>query len=159
MVHETGNGVAVMGRYAAGFGACLAGVVLLAGCGNAGSSNPSPTEAIPIESSPSSATQELAIPEEVIVCEPGAVDTARTVDEVPEWPGPAPSEFMEPRYPSGQCGTLTGLEARVVYEAALEHPAALLEEGRLESGGSLSNTIALWASEGVIVWLVVEPQW
>lgn len=88
------------------------------------------------------------------------MDTALTVDGVPEWPGPAPSKSMEPNYPSGQCGTLTGPEAKDVYEAALEHPTALLEEGQLEEGEILSGTPdALWASEGLIEWLVVEPQW
>lgn len=88
------------------------------------------------------------------------VDTALTADDVPEWPGPAPSEFMEPDNPSGLCGTLTGPEANVVYEAALEHPTALLEEGQLEDGEILNDApSALWESEGVIVWLVVEPQW
>lgn len=49
---------------------------------------------------------------------------------------------------------------RDVYEAALEHPTASLEVGQLEGGEILSGTPdALWASEGVIVWLVVEPQW
>ncbi|WP_216695115.1 hypothetical protein [Dietzia psychralcaliphila] len=89
------------------------------------------------------------------------VDTALTVADVPEWPGPAPSEFMESNYPSGLCGTLTGPEAKHVYEAALEHPIALLQEGQLlEEGEILSGTPdALWASEGVVVWLVVEPHW
>lgn len=142
-------------RYAAGVGACLAGVALVAGCGSDGTSGSSSAESVP-----SSTAQELAIPEEVIVCQPGMVDTALTADDVPEWPGPAPSEFMEPNYPSGLCGTLTGPEAKDVYDAALGHPTALLEEGQLGDGEILNDAPnALWASEGVIVWLVVEPQW
>lgn len=147
-------------RYAAGAGACLAGVALLTGCGSDGASSSSPAEATPVESTPSSTAPELAVPGEVIVCQPGLVDTTATVDDVPEWPGPAPTEFMEPSPPSGACGTLVGQEARVAYEAAVEHPAALLEEGRLEEGGDLVDTTdALWALEGVVAWLVVEPQW
>lgn len=150
----------MFGRYAAGVGACFTGVALLAGCGSGGTSGSSSTEMAPVESAPPSTAQERAIPEKVIVCQPGMVDTALTVDDVPEWPGPAPSEFMEPNYPSGLCGTLTGPEAKDVYEAALEHPTALLEEGQLEEDEIMSGTPdALWASEGVIVWLVVEPQW
>ena len=150
----------MFGRYAAGVGACFAGVALLAGCGSGDTSGSTSTETAPVESTHSSAAQELTVPEEVIVCQPGFVDTTATVDDVPEWPGPLPSEFMEPNFPSGVCGTLPGQEARVVYEAALEHPAALLEEGRLEEGGDLVDTTdALWALEGVVAWLVVEPQW
>lgn len=67
---------------------------------------------------------------------------------------------MEPKYPSGLCGILTGSEVEVAYEAAVKHPAALLEEGRVENGEGLSDTNdALWAVEGVVTWLVVEPQW
>lgn len=132
----------------------------MAGCGNESSSGPPPTEGASVENSPPSPAQELAIPEKVVVCQPGMVDTALTVDDVPEWPGPPPSDFMDPTYPSGLCGTLTGPEAQIVFEAAVKHPAALMEEGRVESGEGLSDTSdALWASEGVIVWLVVEPQW
>ena len=150
----------MFGRYAAGVGACFAGVALLAGCGSGDTSGSTSTETAPVESAPSSTAQEIAIPEKVIVCQPGMVDTALTVNDVPEWPGPAPSKVMEPNYPSGLCGTLSGPEAKDVYEAALEHPTALLEEGQLEEGEILSGAPdALWASEGVIVWLVVEPQW
>ena len=148
-------------RYAAALGVCLAGVALLAGCGDQGSSAPAPTGEVSAAGlSSAKATQERALPERVVVCEPGMVDTALTVDEVPKWPGPSPRQFIELNHPSGSCRTLTGPEARVVYEAAVKHPAALLEEGRVEGGQSLSGTSdALWAVEGVIAWLVVEPQW
>lgn len=155
-----GRWVAMFRRCGAGVGVCFAGVVFLAGCGSDGTSGPSPAEATPVEGASSSTAQELGIPDAVIVCQPGMVDTTATVDDVPEWPGPLPLEFMEPSFPSGSCGTLTGQEARVVYEAAVEHPASLLEEGRLEEGGDLVDTTdALWALEGVVAWLVVEPQW
>ena len=147
-------------RYGARVGACFAGAALVAGCGSDGTSGPAPTEATPVESAPSPTARELAFPESVIVCQPGMVDTTATVDDVPEWPGPSPSEFVEPNFPSGSCGTLTGQKARVTYEAAIEHPAALLEEGRVEEGRDLVDTTdALWALEGVVAWLVVEPQW
>lgn len=76
-------------RYAAGVGACFVGVALLAGCGSDGTSGPVPTEATPVENTPSSTAQARAIPEEVVVYQPGMVDTALTVADVPEWPGPS----------------------------------------------------------------------
>lgn len=140
--------------------ACLASVALLAGCGNEVPSGSSPAEERQAESLSPSAPQVLALPERVIVCQPGMVDTALTADDVPEWPGPPPSEFIEPDHPLGPCGTLTGSQAKGAYEAAVNHPVALLEEGRLEQGDTLSDTLdALWSSEGVIIWLVVVPQW
>lgn len=148
-------------RYAIVVGAGLAGAALFAGCGSAGSSTTSPIEATStsVSSSPE-ATHERAVPGQVIVCQPGMVDTFLTLDDVPTWPGPPPSDFMEPNYPSGLCGTLTGSEAEVAYEAAIKHPLALLEEGRVENGESLNDTSeALWAVDGVVAWLVVEPQW
>ncbi|MDV8003052.1 hypothetical protein [Rhodococcus sp. IEGM 1408] len=147
-------------RYGTGVGACLAGVALLAGCGNGGVSGALSTEATAVEVAPSSAILEFSVPEAVIVCEPGVLETALTVNVVPKWPGPAPPEFMESNYPSGLCGTLTGPEVKDVYEAALKHPTALLDEGKLGRGESLSGApVALWASEGEIVWLVIEPRW
>lgn len=150
-------------RNAVVVGAGLVGVTLLAGCSSSDASGTSPVAATSTSTSgPSSpeAAQERAVPEQVIACQPGMVDTFLTVDDVPTWPGPPPSDFMEPKYPSGLCGTLTGSEAEVAYEAAVKHPAALLEEGRVENGEGLSDTNdALWAVEGVVTWLVVEPQW
>jgi len=146
--------------YATGACACVAGVALLAQCDAPSKSGPFPAEAPSVDRVPPSATLEYAIPKAVIVCQPGMVDTALTVSDVPEWPGPRPSEFMEPSYPSGLCGTLAGQEAKDVYDAALQRPPALLEEGQLEKSASLSETSrALWGSAGDIVWLVVEPQW
>lgn len=128
-------------------GACLAGVALLAGCGNEVPTGPAPTEEAQVESSPLSAPQVTALPERVVVCQPGMVDTALTAENGPEWPGPPPSEFIELNHPSGVCGTLTGLQAKDVYEAAINYPVALLEEGQLETGESLdSTTEALWSS-------------
>ena len=148
-------------RYVTAVGAGLTGITLLAGCGNGGSSGTPAVQATSSGSSPSSeTTRELPVPEQVIVCQPGMVDTFLTVDDVPTWPGPPPSDFMEPNYPSGLCGTLTGSEAKIAYEAAIKHPAALLEEGQVENGDGLSDTPdALWAVEGVVAWLVVEPRW
>lgn len=148
-------------RTATTVGAGLAAVALLAGCGNAGTPDAPPVESASTAGPPTSETaQELAVPDQVVVCQPGLVDTTATVDDVPAWPGPAPSEFMEPTPPSGACGTLTGEQAQVAYDAAVQHPAALLEEGRLDHDRDLSDTTdALWASEGVVAWIVVEPRW
>lgn len=147
-----------MGRRPASvIGAVLAGTALVvAGCG---SDDPAPaTTAEPDPAATTQATgtaEEPAVPREVIVCEPGLVDTAATVDDVPEWPGPRPADFMSITPSSGACGTLTGPDAQVVYEAALDHPGALLEEG--EEPGDSSD--ALWALDTVVVWLVVDPVW
>lgn len=130
--------------------------MVIAGCG---SEDPDP--AATAEQDTSSATQatttveEPAVPSEVRVCQPGAVDTTATVDDVPKWPGPKPVDFMAPTPPSGACGTLTGEDAKVVYEAALTHPGAILEAG--EAPGDTSD--ALWGLGTVVVWLVVEPVW
>lgn len=157
-------GVAMFRRYATGVGACLAGVALLAGCGNEGSSGPSPTGEASAASTPSSeATQELATPEQVIVYKLVPVDIYETVEEVPAWPGPAPSEFMKPYPPSEESGpltnmsgTLTGPEAQVVYEAAVNHPDP---DAILREGDDVAETYALWGLEDSVVMLVVEPQW
>ncbi len=146
----------MIARFATGVGAVLTGVALLAGCGNGGSPGRLSVETTSAGTSPSSeATPERAVPEQVIVHQPGFIDTYLTVDDVPAWPGPAPSEFMKPDPPSGMSGTLTGPDARAVYEAAGTHPDALLEEG--EDPGGASD--ALWGLEGIVRWLVVEPRW
>ena len=151
-------------RYATAVGAGLTGIALLAGCGNGGSPGTPPTETTPTETTPTSAaTHERAAPDQVIVYQLVPVDIYETVDEVPAWPGPAPSEFMEPYPPTetsgpltNMSGTLTGLDAQVVYEAAVEHPnpTAILEEG-----DDLAKAHALWGLEDNVVMLAVEPQW
>ena len=143
-------------RPASVVGAVLAGTgVVLAGCG---SDDPAPATPTALETP--TATEETtaeasAVPDEVTVCEPGLIDTAMSPHDVPAWPGPRPVDFMEPAPPSGACGTLTGDEARLVWEAASDHPDALLEEDE-EPGDA---TDALWSLDGVVVWLVVETVW
>ncbi len=145
-------------RYATAVSAVLTGIALLAGCGNGGSSGTPPVETTSTGSSPSSdTTHERAIPEQVIVYQPGLVDTNATVDDVPAWPGPPLTEFMDSTGPWGPSGTLTGPDAQVVYEAAVEHgdPDALLEEGEEPSDASGS----FWGLDNVVVLLIVQPQW
>ena len=144
-------------RYATAVGAGLAGIALLAGCGNGGSSSGTPsTETTSTEATPTSeTTNERTAPDRVIVYQPGLIDTYLTVDDVPAWPGPDPSEFLQPNTPSGMSGTLTGPEAQVAYEAALDHPDALIEEGADPDNA----TAAFWGFEGIVLLLVVEPQW
>lgn len=143
-------------RYATAVGAGLTGIALLAGCGNGGSPGTPSTETTSTEATPTSeTTNERTAPDRVIVYQPGFIDTYLTVDDVPAWPGPDPSEFLQPDPPSGMSGTLTGPEAKVAYEAALEHPDALIEEGADPDNA----TAAFWGFEGIVLWLVVEPQW
>lgn len=143
-------------RYATAVGAGLTGIALLASCGNGGSSGMPSVEATSTATSPSSeAADERTAPDQVIVHRPGFIDTYLTVDDVPAWPGPAPEEFLQPSPPSGMSGTLTGPQAQVAYEAALEHPDALIEEGEDPN----EATAAFWGFEGIVLWLVVEPQW
>lgn len=142
-------------------GAVLAGAALvLAACGSdepepAAVAAPSAEQGATSAAQEAAEAEELAVPREVIVCEPGLIDTNATVDDVPRWPGPKPADFMSPTPPSGMCGTLTGDEAKVVYEAALENPAAILEEGQQPddpAGG-------MWGLGTVVVLLSVEPVW
>ena len=55
------------------------------------------------------------------------------------WPGPDPSEFLEPSPPSGESGQVVGEQAGAVYVAALDNPDAH------------------WNVGGTVQWLVVEP--
>lgn len=145
---------AMIKRYTTGVGAGLAGIALLAGCGN-GESPGTPSTGTTSNQATPEATTEHAVPDQVIVYRPGFIDTYLTVDDVPAWPGPDPSEFLQPDPPSGMSGTLTGPEAQVAYEAALDHPDALIEEGADPDNA----TAAFWGFEGIVLWLVVEPQW
>lgn len=151
-------------RYVTAVGAGLTGIALLAGCGNGGSSGTPSVQATSSGSSPSSeTTPEGPIPEQVTVHKLVPIDIYETVEEVPAWPGPAPSEFMKP-YPRSEesgpltnmSGTLTGPEAQVVYEAALDHPDpnAILQEGDIPA-----ETNAQWGLEDSVVTLAIEPQW
>lgn len=92
-----------------------------------------------------------------MVCQPGLVDTNATVDDVPAWPGPPLTEFMDSTGPWGACGTLADSEAHVVYQAALEHsdPGAIVEEGEEPS----DDPGALWGLDSTVLLLVVQPRW
>ena len=145
-------------RYNSAIVASLAGVAFLASCGIGGSAGPPPVERASTESSPTSeAAHERAVPDQVIVYQPGLVDTNATVDDVPAWPGPPLTEFMDSTGPWGASGTLADSEAHVVYQAAVEHPNpdAIVEEGEEPSGSSG----AFWGLDGVVVLLFVQPQW
>lgn len=142
-------------RCAMAFAAGITGIALFAtGCSSAQTSDSVSTES-PL---PSDAYAPLTdYPDQVIVYRPGMLDTSLTVDDVPQWPGPDPSEFLEnPRageITSGESGWLSGQEAHAVYDAALEHDA-LLQDGQEPD----ELTGAIWAAEGEAQWLVVEPQ-
>lgn len=137
-------------RYVMAVVAGLAGIgFFAAGCGSAGSSDTADSESSVLSYWPI-----VSYPDHVIVYRPGMVDTSLTIDDVPDWPGPAPSEFLEPHYPSGEVGVLTGQDMRIVFDTALEHHA-VLKEGQAPN----ALTGALWAAEGVVQWLVVDPQW
>lgn len=158
-------------RHSSPIGAVLTGTALvIAGCGS-GDPDPAPqagenstTAAQTAAAQPTAtATQTAApataekgaVPDEVRVCQPGLVDTAATVDDVPKWPGPEPADFMTITPSSGTCGTLTGEDARAVYEAALDHPGAIFEEGQ-QPGDPAGG---LWGLDTVVVLLSVEPIW
>lgn len=159
-------------RHSSPIGAVLTGTALvIAGCGS-GDPGPAPqagessttaaqaaataaqTTAAQTAAAPATA-EKGAVPDEVRVCQPGLVDTAATVDDVPKWPGPKPADFMTITPSSGTCGTLTGEDARVVYEAALDNPGAILEEGQ-QPGDPAGG---LWGLDTVVVLLSVEPIW
>ncbi|MFC4604308.1 hypothetical protein [Rhodococcus kronopolitis] len=79
------------------------------------------------------------MPDRVVVHRPGFIDTDITPADVPVWPGPHPSEFLEPSPPSGESGEVVGEQAGAVYLAALGNP-----DGH-------------WNVGGTVQWLVVEP--
>ncbi|RVW02425.1 hypothetical protein EF834_12665 [Rhodococcus spongiicola] len=114
-------------------GVAVAGLALAAvGCGSGGN------EAIEGTGTSVAETTE-PVPDRVSVCRPALVDTPISADELPVWPGPDPSEFLEPNPPSGECGEIGGEQASAVYLAALDNPDAL------------------WNVDGIVRWLVVDP--
>ncbi|MDH6680037.1 hypothetical protein M2284_004262 [Rhodococcus sp. LBL1] len=78
------------------------------------------------------------IPDRVAVHQPGRIDTDISPDDLPVWPGPHPSEFLEPSPPSGESGVIAGEQAAVAYVASLDNPDAL------------------WNVGGTVQWLVVN---
>ncbi|MGJ0183644.1 hypothetical protein [Corynebacterium glyciniphilum] len=95
------------------------------------------------------------VPDTVVVYRPGAIDNNFTADDVPAWPGPDPSDVLEPNPPSGERGTISGDDAAAVYQAALENPETLLQDGQAPR----DVTGAVWWVNNHAEWLVVEPQW
>lgn len=91
------------------------------------------------------------LPQDITVYRPGMLDNDLTQDDVPLWPGPAPDDFLSPHSPSGESGELSGDDAEVVYQAALDNPGSLLEEGQDPS----EMTSAVWWVDGGAQWLVV----
>lgn len=124
--------------------ACTA--LLLAGCGGSSQDTSGPTDT----SEPAAA---LGSPGTVTVFRPGMLDTDLSPGDVPDWPGPAPADFLGPGSPSCERGELTGEDAELVHDAAVDHPEALLQDGQdpREASG------ALWSVDDNIEWLVVEP--
>lgn len=85
------------------------------------------------------ATETERLPERVLVHRPAYLDTNISADALPVWPGPHPSDFLEPSPPSGQSGEIAGEQAGATYVAALRNPDAL------------------WNVGGTVQWLVVDP--
>ena len=81
----------------------------------------------------------VSIPDRVTVNRPAFIDTSRHPDAVPVWPGPNPSEFLNPSPPTGETGELAGAPAHAVVAA------------------SHTNSEMLWNVGGVVQWLVVIP--
>lgn len=141
-------------RYGIAVAAGVAGIALFAtGCGSAEASG----AGITTWSLPYAYTPLTSYPDRVIVYRPAMLDTGLTVDDVPQWPGPDPSEFLENPpaggITSGESGTLTGNDAHTVYRAARNRDV-LLQEGQ----DPIDVTDALWAVDGDVQWLVVAPQ-
>jgi hypothetical protein len=80
----------------------------------------------------------VLIPDRVTVNQPAFIDTSRSPDSLPVWPGPNPSEFLKPSPPTGETGELTGAPANAVFVA------------------SQTNSEMLWNVDGVVQWLVVR---
>ncbi|MGP9723603.1 hypothetical protein ACT3SZ_06265 [Corynebacterium sp. AOP40-9SA-29] len=91
------------------------------------------------------------LPQDITVYRPGMLDNDLTQDDVPLWPGPDPDDFLSPHPPSGESGELSGDDAEVVYQAALDNPGSLLEEGQDPS----DMMSAVWWVDGGAQWLVV----
>lgn len=108
-----------------------------------------------VTTSPASDASSEPVPDEVVVYRPGAIDNNLTAEDVPAWPGPDPSEFLEPDPPSGERGTISGDDAAAVYRAAQENPETLLHDGKEPR----DITGAVWWVDDHAEWLVVGPQW
>ena len=81
----------------------------------------------------------IAVPDQLTVRRPALVDTNQSVDDLPVWPGPDPSEFLVPSPPVGEEGELSGHQAMGVFVAAQ------------------NNAGELWNVGGTVHWLVVVP--
>jgi len=114
-------------------GVAITGLVLaVAGCGSGdGEAAEGPGIAV--------AAETKQVPDRVTVHRPGLIDTSISPFDVPAWPGPHPSEFLEPNPPSGESGEIAGNRAATTYAASLDNPDAL------------------WNVGGTVQWLVVEP--
>ncbi|BBE47604.1 hypothetical protein ACIGKR_11375 [Rhodococcus qingshengii] len=114
-------------------GVAITGLVLaVAGCGSGdGEAAEGPGIAV--------AAETKQVPDRVTVHRPGLIDTSISPFDVPAWPGPHPSEFLEPNPPSGESGEIAGDQAAATYAASLDNPDAL------------------WNVGGTVEWLVVEP--
>ncbi|MFI7161955.1 MULTISPECIES: hypothetical protein [Rhodococcus] len=114
-------------------GVAITGLVLaVAGCGSGdGEAAEGPGIAV--------AAETKQVPDRVTVHRPGLIDTSISPFDVPEWPGPHPSEFLEPNPPSGESGEIAGDQAAATYAASLDNPDAL------------------WNVGGTVQWLVVDP--
>ncbi|WP_255312533.1 hypothetical protein [Rhodococcus tukisamuensis] len=114
-------------------GLAVTGLALaVVGCGSGGN------EVAGVGTDIAAAAESVPIPDKVVVHRPGLIDTDISPAAVPAWPGPHPSEFLEPSPPSGESGEIAGDQAAAVYVAALDNPDAL------------------WNVGGIVQWLVVD---
>lgn len=115
-------------------GLAATGLALVAvGCGSGGGAEDVAGPGVTV------AAETAPMPDRVVVHRPGFIDTNISPDDVPAWPGPHPSEFLEPSPPSGERGEITGDRAGAVHVAALDNPDAI------------------WNVGGTVQWLVVDP--